>query len=174
MNKLKYTKGVSPLLAWVLIIGLSVSMGFLVINWAMEVIPEPEPNFSFCDDVNLFLIDYSIGEDNLLTFNLKNTGLFTITKWSFSLIEAGNVPGARWCEETRSGWNLAPGEEKSVTIYMGNYIGSLCDSFEPFMDADGVIEITPPLEVVLTPWISPISPEEKINCNDKKIKIVEE
>jgi hypothetical protein len=165
---MKNKKGVSPLIAWVLIIGLSVSMGFLVINWAKDVIPEPEPDLSFCDDVNLMLISYT-SDHNEFVFNIMNNGLFTIKKWSFGVTKTHAGPTNQWCDkldtfsETVS---LIPGDSTELIFMMGEFPTRLC---EDRIDWEG--GVVNPEEVVLVPWIIPIEGEDSINCNDRKITI---
>jgi len=174
LKKEKLKSGVSPLIAWVLLIGLSVSMGFLVVNWVTEVIPEPEADFAFCEDVSLFLISYGLDGNNMFSINLTNNGLFTINKWSFSLASAGNIPAAKWCEETREGWSLNPGENKLISFKLGEYSSLLCSDVIDFEEEGQLLEVAPPYEIIITPWISPISEEDKFNCNNKKLNIVHE
>jgi len=167
--KMENKKGVSPLIAWVLLIGLSVSMGFLVMNWTKNTIPEPEPDLSFCDDVSLFLINYSVHEpnDNEVKFNITNNGLFTIKKWSFGVTNSTNIEGSFWCEIS-SNFELTPSENKLLFFEMEDYTDNpLCNEGNPFSITERVL----PEEIVLIPWVTPIEGEDRINCNDKKITI---
>ena len=160
---MKNKKGVSPLIAWVLIIGLSVSIGFLVINWAMQTVPEPEPELSFCDDVNLFLIDSYVDGDEFV-FDITNNGLFTITMWSFGVTQV-HSGSTGWCNYLDS--ELPPGENNNMILSfpIKDYPTPDCD------DATGPESEIDPKEIILIPWITPIGEEESVNCNDKKIII---
>lgn len=168
---MKTKKGISPLIAWVLLIGLSVSIGFMVMRWAVDVIPEPEPDLSFCEDVSLFLINQAMddSEINLVNFNITNNGLFKIDKWSFGIVYSVGVTYGHWCEEPDL--DLLPGENKVISFYLGQPLqgGSpLCSDIIPFVTPISSSDL---VEVSLVPWIGPIEDEEKINCNDKKINI---
>ncbi len=173
---MKSRKGISPLIAWVLLIGLSVSIGFLVINWTMEAIPEPKPDFSFCDDISLLLVDYTIN-DNEVLFEIINNGLFSVNKWSFGVTKSYAGVEGQWCEEISIPYHLVPGEDDILEFNMGIYSNPSCSSYDSDIDGDGEIDITLPEEIVLVPWIMPMGQQDSseedpyINCNDKKITI---
>jgi len=158
---MKEKKGVSPLIAWVLLIGLSVSIGFLVINWAVQNIPEPEPELSFCDDVSLFLINSDNSEAGKVSLEIKNNGLFTINKFTFGVIDPIGYENAQCFIED----NILPGDSKPLEI-------GLEDSYDvPSCPPNGDGEYGLAKEVYLVPWIRPLEGEDAINCNDKKLII---
>ena len=158
--KIKNKKGVSPLIAWVLLIGLSVSIGFLIINWAVQNIPEPEPELSFCDDVSLFLVSSSNEDLGQISFDVVNNGLFNITKFSFGVIKPEEYENAQCIYSAE----VAPGTELSLQIGLETEYDDLnCPA-----EGDGIGRAG---EVYLIPWIRPIEGEDAINCNGKKLII---
>ncbi len=157
---MKEKKGVSPLIAWVLLIGLSVSIGFLIINWAVQNIPEPEPELSFCDDVNLFLVNSNNTEPGKVTLNITNNGLFNITKFTFGVIKPENYENAQCLVNA----DLSPGGNSKFNIGLNeSYVSPTCPSSG---DNGSLAE-----EIYLIPWIRISEEEDAINCNDKKLII---
>jgi hypothetical protein len=150
-------KGISPLIAWMLLISISVAIGFFVINWAMDNIPEPKPDFNYCEDVSLSYsgIEYS---DQQISMNLTNNGYFTIQKISFGAkFLSGNE---KWCEE---GIEIIPNINEELNISL-TFDGGDCDGGGNDVQYS-LIEIT------IVPWI--IVEGDVINCNDRKLIIID-
>jgi len=146
----KNKSGVSPLIAWMLLISLSVAIGFFVINWAIENIPEPKPDFNYCEDVSLSFKnpEYTTSDPPSFKVTLINNGYFNIDK--ISLGAKSLIGNEKWYE----------------IIILGG------DGIEPNGEANitqGLEGITDLSEVVIVPWLD--IEGEIINCNDRKIII---
>ncbi len=110
-------KGVETLIAWVLLIGLSISLAALVTNWAINNVnkfrPEDQANQDlYCGDVSI-----SINSG----CEVKNTGVFGIDK--IILQPGGKIPLSP---------RLLPGESRRLDtdygINMGCAPGTSCDA----------------------------------------------
>ena len=146
----KNKKGVSPLIAWMLLISLSVAIGFFVINWAIENIPEPKPDFNYCEDVSLSFKDpvYTTSDPPTFEVTLINNGYFSIDK--ISLGAKFSIANEKWYEIILlGGEGIEPGGEETIT-----------------QELDGITDLS---EVVIVPWLD--IEGEIINCNDRKIII---
>ena len=71
----KSKRGLSEMIAYVLLIAGAVAMSTIVYVWIKNYIPKDIPK---CDDgVSIMISDLSCG-NSVLTFNLKNNGLFNV------------------------------------------------------------------------------------------------
>ena len=69
-------KGVSEIVSYVILIIIAISIGALVFNYLLKVIPKERPA---CDEVSISINDATCDiTNNNLTLVLRNTGLFTI------------------------------------------------------------------------------------------------
>ena len=146
---MKNKRGISPLIAWMLLISISVAIGFFVINWAIENMPEPKPDFNYCEDVSLsFRVpEYTTGDPPTFKVTLINNGYFTIDK--ISLGAKYFMGNEEWYEILiKGGDGVRPGEEEEI--------------IQSLDDGDLV-------EVIIVPWVE--IEGEIINCNDRKIII---
>ncbi len=77
-------KGVETLIAWVLLVGLGITLAALVTNWAIGNVKQFKPSESA--DIDLYCPDLSININS--TCHIKNTGLFGVDK---IIIQAGST-----------------------------------------------------------------------------------
>ena len=73
MNK----KAVSELVAFVLLVGLSVALAGGVYAWLKLYVQKPLPEES-CPDVSIIIVNYTC-EGNTITLNVQNKGLFNVS-----------------------------------------------------------------------------------------------
>ena len=73
---MKNKKGLSNLVAYVLLIVITLALSVTVYNWLKVYVSEPEVE-TCSDDVNIILASYSCVGDNL-NITLKNKGLFEV------------------------------------------------------------------------------------------------
>lgn len=165
-------KGVSPLIAWVLLIGLAVAIGIAVMNWAIDVTPEPDVDLSYCDDVSISFVSYepdytpgNVGFD----FVLENTGYFSVDLLSIGFSYSADSSPVIWCDwliQTSPDENgFTPGSElhfNDINLYT---FGENCQESSPNGGIDNPEDI---LKVVVVPWIN--IDGETFNCNDRKLE----
>jgi len=77
-------RGVETLIAWVLLVGLGITLAALVTNWAIGNVKQFKPGESA--DIDLYCPDLSININS--TCHIKNTGLFGVDK---IIIQAGST-----------------------------------------------------------------------------------
>ena len=77
-------RGVETLIAWVLLVGLGITLAALVTNWAIGNVKQFKPSESA--DIDLYCPDLSININS--TCYIKNTGLFGVDK---IIIQAGST-----------------------------------------------------------------------------------
>lgn len=93
-------KAVSPLISWVLLIGLSVAIGALVTNWALDQaknvnVEEMAEGGLYCVDVFLSvdgacIVSSSDGK-NTIRLTLNNRGVYSITKLAVDLKSSSDL-----------------------------------------------------------------------------------
>ena len=103
---MKNKKSVTPILAWILLVGLAVAMGAFVSNWAIkqaqnqaqlpeEIVEQSE----YCESVAFTVEDITVTDrygapDNyvyLLELTIKNRGLFTLEKLKLDLADVSTT-----------------------------------------------------------------------------------
>ena len=182
MNK----KGVSPLIAWVLLIGLSIAIGVAVITWAIDVIPEPEADIAYCDDVSLSFVDYEFVDDGTefqdIEFHLINTGYFSIDMMSFGFSYFEDVPPESWCDllvqTTPEGDSFEPNEDTRYDLNDPGDDDPFVVSLVPFnpdcgnANGDYLQNYEGVRSVTIVPWINVDG--ATLNCNDRKIEFAVE
>jgi len=161
-------KGISPLIAWVLIIGLAIGIGVAVINWAIDITPEPDVDLSYCDDVSISYVYYDFSAPgNDIEVNLSNNGYFSVDRISFGFSRVVDEPANDWCDyliqDTPGGDSFEPGGEMTFAVYLDSFNLDCGDvgGGDPLYDIESVRYVT------AVPWIS--IDGETLNCNDRKI-----
>ena len=84
MNK----RGISPLIAWVLLVGIAVAVGLVVTQWAIKEFQDldfPEDKETYCNDVDIKLEEICIqfSPDNIndsIRLNITNEGFFSVRR----------------------------------------------------------------------------------------------
>ncbi len=80
-------KGVSPLISWILLVGMTISIGSMVYFWATNfarnINIDNTDNSIYCDNVALKLIS-SCRDGSRLNLNITNSGSYNITTMTFT------------------------------------------------------------------------------------------
>ena len=164
-------RGVSPLIAWVLLIGLAIAIGVAVINWAIDVTPEPDVDLSYCDDVSISLIQYEspyVPGNVGLDFTIVNNGYFSVDRLTFGFSHSSSVSPVIWCDwliqksPERDG--LLPGSQDVYEIDLAHFD----EDCEESTTGQGVPNPDDVKKVVIIPWIS--IDGQTLNCNDRKLE----
>ena len=174
-------RGITPLLAWVLLFAFAVAIGVFIIGWVNGWLPgvqiQAKPDL-YCDDVQITFQEYcrdSSGDTSLFV-NVSNKGYFTVTRFT---IQRTNSPGTIGsCLDLLTLPGLEPGSEVTLEIPIkGNMTGQVderlanpymkdCDVVRTESSADTSINFT---KLSLIPWID--KDEETFPCIDKKITL---
>lgn len=79
---MKNKRGLSPLIAWVLLIGFSVAAALLITSWAVNEFSNLEfpQDESYCENIQLELDSICISSDDTVRLNLSNEGYFSIKR----------------------------------------------------------------------------------------------
>jgi len=161
-------KGVSPLIAWVLLIGFTVGVGILVSNFVIKQTEKFKPGELvegglFCDSVAFSADSYC--RDNLpnnpdpnwgiLQLTIKNRGAFSINKIAYNL---NDVRGAI-SDSVLSNVQPSGTTEISIVVKDDNIV----------TDNSNNMKIK---KLVLTPLI--IEEEKEVSCSEKKFIMTED
>jgi len=104
---MKNNKGVSPIIAWVLLVGFAVTLGVVVTQWTKthaeteitETIKYVNTGLE-CDNIDFNVVYCNDLENVQHKFKIYNRGLKTITKFSLNVF---SVSGEITDEEIKSG-----------------------------------------------------------------------
>lgn len=179
MNK----KAISPLIAWILIIGFSITLAAFVITWAVNQAQKIELDDQtireYCQDVNLRINEVCITGDYEISANITNTGYFNIVSATFG--RRTQELEESWCVEPElhnpPELDASPGSE---FIYVHNVNGvfafdptapiliqlSLCGSLVPNDD------VGPVTYFAVIPWVK--IEDTYVPCQDRKVEIEEQ
>lgn len=177
---MKNKRGVSPLIAWVLLISFTIAMGLLITKWVVDQIGDTE----FDTDEELYCVDVSIlmMSDPVRTnpgevdFILKNNGNFRIKR--ISLGRETTERAEEWCLQLNidigGGSPFNPGTEYTHTLKIGDMQGNLVGNETTiYQMCEDVTQSAIPeeklLSISIVPWIE--IEDEPIACIDKKIVI---
>ena len=167
-------KAVSPLIAWVLIIGFSIAAGLFVTRWAINEFKDlnfGEDKEIYCEDVSFDLNEVCIlpsPNNDEIRLDLSNKGLFAINRLYVGRTTTGY--GKSWCNFLSL--NLNPSSNTQVFFKAGSPNSDYSNTKEndcqndlnggkPFDDSNKLVEI----EVV--PWIK--IDDRHIPCSEKGI-----
>lgn len=70
----KSRKGMSPLIATVLLIAFAVAMGAMIMNWSAGVEAEGHAKVEICEEVSLISASDACYSGNSIKFNVRNNG----------------------------------------------------------------------------------------------------
>jgi hypothetical protein len=172
--KVSMKRGISPLISYILIVTLSVSIGFLVINALTNEISkiEIDSGIEYCEDVSISVDGFCVNSDNIIIVNVTSTGAFSVHKFSFGRIT--DVAALQWCDATFEP-PLDFGIETQYEINLEqNYNVAVNESTMECMSSSylsGTSESSV-AEIRVMPWIKPEG--ELISCKDKEIIITED
>ena len=163
-------RGISPLIAWILLIGISISAAILVSQWSIEQTKKmefPKNKDFYCDEVDFELNTICKVDNFKVKFNLTNNGAFTIQRLTVG--RELQQQGEGWCLKTNV--DLEPGQtDKILEIIIGsngaNYQNIseeyvLCDNLPPDEALGNIVTLE------LVPWVE--IENEAFHCMDKSI-----
>ncbi len=162
-------RGVSPLLAYVFLVALVVSVGMIVTSALIERAQniDIEDRIEYCEDVTISL-EGACKENGAIKVNITNWGSFSIHK--MTLGRETNISAHQWCvyPETFSAFPINPGDTGVIPLSLNaTFLTAVNASLPECNDNDegdaGVAEIA------ITPWIKPEPEGEIFPCGDKKI-----
>ena len=174
-------RGITPLIAWVLLFGFAVAAGAFIYGWVGDWLPgiqlQAKPEL-YCDDVQISfenscrLLDGA--ESKNLNLTINNKGSFTITRLTVQRTAGATGSCLQLIEITPSD------QPKSFEVPFNTTLTSLVNLSDPnqapYMKdcvvAAGQATTNPSLnftEISIIPWISKDS--ETFPCVDKKITL---
>ena len=170
-------RGITPLLAWVLLFGFAVAIGVFITGWIGGWLPgiqiEAKPDL-YCDDVQITFQDYCRDTGGgPLKVNVSNKGYFSVTR--FTIQRTTTTLGS--CLELLTPV-LGPGNITQVEIPIkGNMTGQVDEALSnPYMKDCSVVraESSPDSSINFTkisviPWIN--KDDEIFPCVNKKITL---
>jgi len=165
MNK----KGVSPLMAWILIIAFALALGAFIMNWATNQVGKFDPSQNaelYCPDVDFSITNFCVKSDySNVNFDLKNTGRYTIRKLTIARDTFNTELGSCYY----LGTPVDPGTEEQFILNLGGVlVGDNkvedCDHLEIGTEENDLPEI-----IEILPWID--VDNQSIACTDRKKKI---
>ncbi len=127
-------RGMSPLIATVLLIAFAVAMGAMIMNWSAGIEGEGETTQNHCSDISITTDQGACFKDNTISFNVLNDGNEKIDGVLLSSITEGSLIDIQ-VKDT----SLIKGEniDKNIPyLYTG---GSVELEFVPLVVADGEI-----------------------------------
>lgn len=166
-------KGVSPLLAWVLLVAFALTMGAFIMNWATKQVKQFDPSKDadlYCPEVDFAVSDVCLTDiDGPLQFIVTNTGSYTITRLTVaretSIDKLGSCYFLNLGDPLDPG--IKPGEDDDLELKLG---GTLISGYNQANDCDGLIDPTGPgvtfTSVEIVPWIE--VNDQSIVCSDNK------
>ena len=171
MKKSRFSmkKGVSPLIAYVFLVALAVSIGMIVTSTLIERVQDLElgEHTEYCKDISLTL-DKGCTDVGVLKLDITNEGSFSI--YQLTLGKETNVSIYQWCSypEANSFLPLVPGDSTQVPLSINaTFLSGVNDTLPSCHGVSngnaGVAEIT------IVPWIIPEPDGEIIACTDQKI-----
>lgn len=154
-SKLKNKKGLSNLVAYVLLIAISLSLSVIVYGWLKFYAGGAGDIVTCPSNANLIIDSYKCSSDNF-TVTIKNKGLFDVDGY---VLRVHNRPGAEFGVYTFNGTGsfLGPGDKIETTYLFPSIDDGLTSvtlaDVQPFVNIDGKD-------------ISCVSlSSQKINCN---------
>lgn len=167
-------RGISPLIAWVLLIGFSITAGLLVTRWAIDEFSNvsfPEDTDVYCDNLQLDIDEVCIDNpnNNSVRLNLSNEGSFTIKKLSIG--RATTSYPMEFC--TLLNLNLAP-NNVIVTSFLAGSDNSLYSNIREtdcsILSGNDLFNSTHNLtKIEITPWIE--IEDNDFHCIEKGITL---
>ncbi|MCK4650469.1 hypothetical protein KAT36_04540 [Candidatus Pacearchaeota archaeon] len=137
----KKKKGLSNLVAYVLLISITISLSVLVYGWLKFYVMEDE--IATCPEgVNLIVSNYKCvsGVDGNLTLALKNKGLFSVGGYVLRVHDREDAEFGFYIFDN-GGEVIAPGETVSKTYVFADYSEKVFDDLtlvevQPYLEGD--------------------------------------
>lgn len=165
-------RGVSPLISWILLVGMTVSIGSMVYFWATNfarnVNIDNTDNSIYCDNVALKLVS-SCRDGSRLNINVTNSGSYNITTMTFTRTTE-LLPTASCIIFNEP--PLAPGKMFNYSFDLSSDIPNVTEigicPTSPRVDLDANL-----LDFNIIPWITIRNDESSkdIACSDRKLPI---
>ncbi|MBT6995069.1 hypothetical protein HN865_02730 [Candidatus Woesearchaeota archaeon] len=167
-------RGISPLISYILIVILSVTIGFLVINTLIDRIEDVEigPEIEYCEDVSITVGGICVNSGSIIVANITSTGPFSVHKFSFGRMT--NVTSLQWCDFTDIAYFPLDFDEKTAygILLKDDYTVSVNESTkECLFTGIGGTPDRSLVELRVVPWIKPEG--ELISCKSKEVIIKE-
>ena len=126
-------RGLSNLIAYVLLISISISLSVVVYNWLGSYVPDFD-NLPVCsDNVELMIASYTCvsGADGFLKVNLLNRGLFGIDGF---MLKVHDTPDAEFA--------FYPFDDEGVPIDVGGSVDRVYNFNDSNINTAGLFELT--------------------------------
>lgn len=127
-------RGMSPLIATVLLIAFAVAMGAMIMNWSAGIEGEGEVAGDYCEDISITTQNGACFGNNIISFDVRNNGVKRVS----GVLLSTNVDGTE-IDITVKDSALIKGEniDKQVPyLYTG---GSVELEFVPLVVGDGEV-----------------------------------
>ena len=169
-TQIKNRKGVSPMIAYIMLVSFVIVLGVLVYNWMRTYVPQDE--LKCPGDVSLFIESYSCG-DGGLNVTIKNNGKFSLGGF---FIYASTSPGQNLANKDLSPYSVieSPFISQTGGVQLGSDINS--NSFAPnqeeikqFNFSSGGFNIYS-IEIVPIRWENQGRRRELVSCTESKIE----
>lgn len=166
-SKLSMKRGVSPLIAYVFLVALAVSIGMLVISALIDRTQQIDlgQDVDYCKDISISL-DNACRTNGILKVDITNNGAFTI--YQVTLGKETNVSSSQSCLYPEANFSsIAPGESSQILLSLNASFSSSVNGSLPVCHAvdNGVVDAA---KITIVPWIKPEG-DEIISCTDQKI-----
>lgn len=175
MIKINDKKGVSPLIAWVLIISFAIAMALLVTKWVVDNVENVEfgeDDQLYCKDISIFITDVCKTNQDKIQISMTNNGNFKVDRLSIGM-ETTHKPES-WCLKLNvQGFN--PQSSYQYLLPFGEMTGRLIgDETSVYQDCDTIVQEVPqPGEIIkkiaIVPWIK--IEGRPISCIEKKVEL---
>lgn len=159
-------KGISPLIAWILLVGFVVVMGAFITNWSIQYIRnlpmgEAQEREVYCSNVQLDIpVFCKYNNNQTLRLDIENKGNYNITR--LVVHRETTNQSLNYCFILNR--NIAPTSILNYTLNLGAIPSNQnCDSSE--------IESSNIIEVSIVPAISIQGTE--YTCSEKKVSLID-
>lgn len=165
MNK----KGISPLMAWILIIAFAIAMGAFIMNWATNQVGKFDPSQNselYCSEVDFSVDDFCIdGVNEWAKLNITNTGRYTIRRWTVARATEQSPLGSCYILD-----DLEPNKMMTEDVGLGYRLDNTTETFEcDYYLLQGGEALDYPTSIEVVPWIN--IDNQSIACLDVRKKI---
>jgi len=160
-------RGVSPLIAYIFLVALAVSMGMVVISALIDRTQQIDlgQDVDYCKDISISL-DKACRTNGILKVDVTNNGAFTI--YQVTLGKETNVSSSQSCLYREASFSsIAPGKSSQISLSLNaSFFSSVNGSLPDCHALDhGVVNAA---KITIVPWIKPEG-EEVVACTDQKI-----
>ncbi len=169
-------RGISPVVSYILIVSLSVAIGFFVINTLIDRIEDVDigPEIDYCEDVSITVDQVCVTPASIIVANITSTGSFSVHKFSFGRLT--NVSSMQWCDFTNNIYfPLDFDQMKTYGVSLkADYTTSINESPKECIFSGlptGAVDRSV-VEFRVVPWIKP--EDELISCKSKEIIVKED